>query len=66
MEISKAAQEELFLCIRINKELKKSLAPAASFTRGYYAGYIMALETVLDVLGLKDDFKKWSEEHEKR
>lgn len=66
MEISKAAQEELYLHIRINKELEKSLAPAAAdFTRGYYAGHIAAMEIALDVLGLKDDFKKWSEEREK-
>lgn len=63
MEISKAAQEELYLYIRANKELGKSLAPAADFTRGYYAGHIAAMKIALDVLGLKDDFKKWSEEH---
>lgn len=52
MEISKAAQEELYLHIRANKKLEKSFAPAADFTRGYYAGYVMAMET-----------EKWSEEH---
>lgn len=64
------AKQELFLRIECGKVLKELLNfkndyQPNSWDDGYIAGYKTAMEIVLDILHLQDDFKKWSEEHEK-
>lgn len=57
---------ELYLYIRTNEAGRKEVAYSESdWQRGYYAGYSAAMETVLNILNLQDDFKKWSEENAK-
>lgn len=63
-------KQELFLHIESGMLLKKVLSQKIdyqpnSWDDGYIAGYKNAMEIVLEVLNLQDDFKKWSEEHEK-
>ncbi len=54
---------ELYLFILANEAARNRNSISENWQRGYYAGYLAAMETVLDVLKLEEDFKKWSEDH---
>lgn len=58
---------ELYLYIRTNEADRKEVAYSESdWQRGYHAGYSTAMGTVLNILNLQDDFKKWSEKNAKK
>ena len=67
MDINEKQRNELYLYLHTNQTARKKSHFDTSnvWEAGFYAGYITAMENVLEIFNLQNEFQKWSEKHEK-